>query len=512
MARTESPDWVGRVGAGDGYWCLHNDFVILLGWGKPFILSAGLQGPWRLGCLWGLPQASQGTQHSLDTCRKPTASLLPSASRGGLCSLFQAKTLSWHQASQGPILPIPAPLLSEDPRIPSPESPPWYSVQAGRTPFSGTARKSCFSESTPVPGPGAPRQVWHTEGLRPVFLELSHAESESLPFPRFRFAHLPSRNRGERSRFWSLKTLLSLCTSLDWSGRRWLFPPCVFLGDTGLCECSPVTEYTCVKCSFLRAWCLNNLTLALWLPGVCASLGHRQMVVKWLRVPCFLTRPLLNSAGLWTWITRPESQSGWVLLGIVGQNFIPEFLQSPSRETAQDPYQARQGCGATPPSTHVPWRNAVPEPSQPHPLRRWPRAQGVRGPPQYCWVTPAMAQDSLWSPHRALPVPLQLGWAAGEHLPPCLQGPSFDSQPQANGVRTPGALAPPWWPLFPQDQSFYHCVFGKWGGGGGCRQETRRARTPWWGGSSGGHSQQTPVPSSRPLPCWPNQALSPGVI
>lgn len=55
---------------------------------------------------------------------------------------------------------------------------------------------------------------------------------------------------------------VSVCIpGLVW--KEGLFLPCVFLGDMGLCECSPATEHTCVKCSFLQVWCLNNLTLAL---------------------------------------------------------------------------------------------------------------------------------------------------------------------------------------------------------------------------------------------------------
>ena len=184
-------------GGGDsGYWCLHNDFMIVLGWGKQFILSADLPRPWRPGCLWGLPQASQGTQHSLCTFRKPTASCctpLPEAAAVHSPTPRHLADTKPHRA------PSPQFLLPSFPKTPHslPRKPPVVLGAGRKDPFWGTARKNCFSESTPVPGPGAPRQVWHTEGHQPVFLELTHSESESLPLPRFRFAHFSSRNGGK---------------------------------------------------------------------------------------------------------------------------------------------------------------------------------------------------------------------------------------------------------------------------------------------------------------------------
>lgn len=102
--------------------------------------------------------------------------------------------------------------------------------------------------------------------------------------------------------------------------------------------------------------------------------------------------------------------------------------------------------------------------------------------------------------------------AAGEYLPPCLQGPGFDSQPQANGVRTPGAPAPPLWLLFPQNQSSCHCVCGKWGGAGSRRLAGHLlpggvaaqwgSERGWWAlvGCLPQHAQWTPDPSSNPFP------------
>ena len=158
-----------------------------------------------------------------------------------------------------------------------------------------------------------------------------------------------------------------MCAFLDWSGRRWLFPPCVFLGDTGLCECSPATEHTCVKCSFLRVWYLNDLTGPVTSWCMCVSLGRRHMAVKWLRVPSFLTRALLQASGPRSQGQSPN-QTG-VCWGVWGRTSSPHSSSPPPESPHKIPTKQGRAEGAAPPNTPVPWRNVVPEPSQPCPLR-----------------------------------------------------------------------------------------------------------------------------------------------